>query len=528
VTRPGPTFLARDYVRNEPHVGRFYEGHYLNPADYLEKARRVDGRFHRDARMGALSMLRGWTPKAQDRVDRFADEDGFFVTTGQQPGLFGGPLYSLYKALTAIQLSRALECLLERPVLALFWIASEDHDWAEADHTHILDLDNQLRTLRLPVQGGAPNRPLHRIRLEAGLKEALDELRKALPETDFGPPLLELLSHAYRDGTTLSRGFGDLFSELLRDQPIAFVDAVNDELKAASLPTLFRELERSEEHEALLTRASSHLEMEGYHAQVPILEAGVNLFFEGPEGRDRLYRAGEGVRLNRAGVTMSRETVQDASREDPTLLSPNVLLRPVLESRIFPTLSYVAGPGEMAYFGQLKELFHAHDLEMPVVYPRHSATLVEKKIGKVLGKFHRSVESMDRPFHEIAGEIALDEVPPDVRGALGKLRGAVGEGAGALAKAVHSIDPTLKGPVTHARNTAFTAFDEAERKILQALKRENEIALEQLSKAQTHLFPQGKLQERALNPFYYLVRYGPELLPALLEEFKVDLDDHSA
>lgn len=182
----------------------------------------------------------------------------------------------------------------------------------------------------------------------------------------------------------------------------------------------------------------------------------------------------------------------------------------------------------MAYFGQLKGLFQAHGLEMPIVHPRHSITLVETKIGKVLAKFHRSPESLARPHHELAAEIALEEVPPEVRAALGEIRGAVGKGAGALGKAVQSIDPTLKGPVKHARNTAFAAFDDAERKILQALKREHEIALDQLEKAQRHLFPFGKPQERTLNVFYYLARYGPELLARLLDELAVDLGTHSA
>jgi uncharacterized protein YllA (UPF0747 family) len=155
-------------------------------------------------------------------------------------------------------------------------------------------------------------------------------------------------------------------------------------------------------------------------------------------------------------------------------------------------------------------------------------TLIEAKVQKVLSKFQRTPESLDRPFHELAAEIAREEIPPDVRRALGELRGAVGKGTGSLARAAQAIDPTLKGPVTHARNTAFAAFDEAERKILQAVKRENEIALEQLGKAQRHLYPMGKPQERCLNPFYYLARYGPEFISELLHEFNVDLGTHSA
>jgi bacillithiol biosynthesis cysteine-adding enzyme BshC len=327
---------------------------------------------------------------------------------------------------------------------------------------------------------------------------------------------------------TLPDGFRTILEGLLSDTPLLFVDAANPELKEASLPILFRELEEAEEHEALLNRVSSHLKMNGFGAQVPILEGGVNLFLEGPAGRDRLYREGTGFRLHRADVTLSASEIQDRSRDDPSVLSPNVVLRPVLESAIFPTVSYVAGPGEMAYFAQLREYFRSYGIRMPVIFPRHSVTFVEGKVEKVLEKFHLGVEALNRPHHELAAEIARADMPPAIRLSLGEIRGAIGSGAGYLAKATREIDPTLKGPVTHARNAAFSAFDHAERKILQAVKRQNEIALGQLEKAQQNLFPLGQPQERVLNPFYYLTRYGPDLIPRLLEEFQVALGTDSA
>jgi bacillithiol biosynthesis cysteine-adding enzyme BshC len=307
-----------------------------------------------------------------------------------------------------------------------------------------------------------------------------------------------------------------------------YVDAADPGLKELSRDVLFRELEAAEEHETMLHRVASHLEMDGYPVQVPILQGGVNLFLEGPSGRDRLYRTDSGFRLNRAEVAVSFEEIRDRVDADPSLLSPNVLLRPVVESTLFPTVSYVAGPGELAYYAQLKELFHNHGIRMPIIFPRHSVTFVETKVGKVLEKFHLGVEALDRPFHELAAEIAREEVPADVRRALGEIRGAIGKGASALTKASQVVDPTLKGPVTHARNAAFSAFDEAERKILQAVKRQNEISLGQLEKAQRNLFPLGKPQERVLNAFYYLSRYGPELIPALLDAFDVALGPNSA
>lgn len=164
---------------------------------------------------------------------------------------------------------------------------------------------------------------------------------------------------------------------------------------------------------------------------------------------------------------------------------------------------------------------------MPVIHPRFGAAVVEGKIRKVLDKFEMDGDALFRPFHEIAGEIARDEVPEDVRRALGEIRGALGKGSGALAKAAGGVDPTLKGPIQHARSVAMDAYADAERKILQAVKRENETALRQLEKAQLHLAPEGKPQERIFGPAYYLARYGADWVRAVAERMDVSLPPES-
>jgi bacillithiol biosynthesis cysteine-adding enzyme BshC len=515
-------------VQGESHLARFFEGDYRDLGVYLAKATEVDERFHHDARELALSLVSAPSEAAREGLERLRKEGGYFVTTGQQPGLFGGPLYSLYKALSAVKLAETLEAAFGRPVLPLFWVASEDHDWDEADHTHLLDAENRLHVFRIPSQDGPQARPLYRIPLTRGLDDVLDEFIQVVPENDFSKYYIKLLRDCYPTGVTLSDGFRSLMEGLLSDLPLLFIDAASPRLKEASLSLLLQELDAAEEHEALLHRVASHLEMDGYDAQVPILEGGTNLFLEGPAGRDRVYREGGAYRLKRANVKMSSSDLRARGEADPSCITPNVLLRPVVESALLPTVSYVAGPGELAYFAQLKEYFRSHGIRMPVVFPRHSVTFLEAKVRKVLEKFHLTVEALDRPHHELAGEIAREEVPPEVRRALGEIRGAIGKGAGTLGKATQAIDPTLKGPVNNARNTAFSAFDEAERKILQAVKRQNEITLGQLEKAQQNLFPLGKPQERVLNPLHYLSRYGPDLVPALLEEFDVALRTDSA
>jgi bacillithiol biosynthesis cysteine-adding enzyme BshC len=304
---------------------------------------------------------------------------------------------------------------------------------------------------------------------------------------------------------------------------VVFTDAGELALKRASAPTLRRELEEAEALEKVLADTDRRLQEAGYGLQVALMEGGVNLFLESSAGRERVYRENGGFRLRTSGDHLSAEQVLARAASDPGVLSPNVFLRPVVESAVFPTLAYVAGPGEMAYFAQLRDYFSAHGIRMPVIHPRYGATVVEAKIRKVLDKFGVDVPALDRPFHEVAGEVTREEVPVEVRRALGSLRGALGKGVGELEAAVKAVDPTLKGPVQHMRSQALGALEEVEKKVVHALKRENEIALAQLEKAQLHLFPRGKPQERVMNPFYYLTRYGPAFLDEVHRLFEVNL-----
>lgn len=450
------------------------------------------------------------------------------VTTGQQPGLFTGPLYSLYKALTAVRLAETLEEMVGRPVAPLFWVASEDHDWAETNHAWVVDTGNDLRQVVLPEVAGAGDRPLCQVPVGEVLPGALDELAAHLPDSPVAEEALALFRQAYgHDGVTLASGFQEALQRILEPFGVLFVQAHDPVLKARSREILEGGLTRAAPLEEALSGRAAALEKAGYPVQVPILEGGVNLFVEGPAGRERVYRDGDGFRLRHSETHLTEDELLTRIREETGTVSPNVLLRPVVEAHVFPTLSYVAGPGELTYFAQLQPVFDALEVGMPVIHPRMGATLVEKKVRKVLDKFDVSQDDLFQPFHELAGQLARDEIPGDVRRELGRIRGALGKGTSDLVDAAREVDPTLKGPIQHARSVAMDAFADAEKKILQAVKRENETALQQLEKAQLHLAPQGSPQERIFTPAYYLARYGTEWVREVADAMAVSLPPES-
>lgn len=523
VGRPGGSPLVSAYLQNDPAAAGFLGGPFESFASFAAKAREVDARFDKAARLRAVESV--IVPPGADpsRLERFVAEGGYMVTTGQQPGLFAGPLYNVSKALTAVRLAEALEARIGKPVLPLFWVSSEDHDWEEASQASLIGIDNQVHTLTVPPPGDGLTQSIHRIPLGADCADVVRDFVELLPKSDFSATYVDLITQAFRPGVTIADGFHTTLQALLGRFGLFFTDGALPSVKQGSAAVLWSELERAAELEGVLRGTAAELESAGYGLQVPILEGSVNLFLEGPAGRERIYRQDGAYRLRASGEQLSGAQVRERVAADAKALSPNVLLRPVVESAIFPTLTYVGGPGEIAYFGQIGAFFRAHGIDMPVIYPRWAATPVEGKIRKVLDKFGLDVAALDRPFHELASDVAREELPADVRAALGKLRGSMGAGAAELKRAATAVEKTLAGPVEQLAAQTQAALGDVEKKILQAVKRASETGLSQLEKAQVHLFPLGKPAERVQSPFYYLARYGGTLLDALHDRFQVNL-----
>jgi bacillithiol biosynthesis cysteine-adding enzyme BshC len=341
-----------------------------------------------------------------------------------------------------------------------------------------------------------------------------------LPESEFSPAYRALIERAYAPSRSLSEGFRETLRALVSPFGVYLADAAHPAVKRASRPVLASELERAEAHEHLLAERSAHLAADGYSPQVAILPGSVNVFVEGPAGRERVYRSEGGFQLRHSGGSLRREDLLARIDADDGSVSPNVLLRPVAES---PTVSLVVGPGEAAYFAQLQPYFKAFGVRPPVAYPRFTVTAVEAKVRKVLDKFGMDLRELRRPFHEVAAEISRDELPEGAERALAEIRGAIEKGSGELTDASREIHTTLAGSIQRAKSVSLDAWSDAEKKILQALRRESETRLAQLEKAQMHVFPNGKPQERALNVFYYLFRYGGAFLERVAERFEIRL-----
>jgi bacillithiol synthase len=520
--------LVDDYLRQDPRLAPFFAGSPFDPAAYRRNAEEVRSRFDARRAVEMATAVRPASAEAREKLAAIAAGQGFFVTTGQQPGLFGGPLYTVHKALTAVALAQRLEALLDAPVLALFWVASDDHDWEEANHVHVLDPSNALH--RIALEGEPkPRQSMGRQTLGNAAETALSELAETLPPSEFTPPLLDRLRAAYGADATVAGAFATTMAALFDGLPLGLVDGQDPTVRRLGAAVLRRDLETTVEQEAALRERTERLESAGYRSQVAVLPGASNVFYEdGAQGRDRLVRDADGWRLRASGERWTDAELWSLWHRDPAGFSANVVLRPVVESAIFPTLAYVAGPGEIRYLAQTGGLFEAHGIGMPLVFPRLGVTLVEGKVAKVMDRFGLDLSDFRRPAHELIAAVVRGDVPDEVGAAMMRLREVLQSGYQDLFEAARAVDPTLKGPIFGARNDALRGLSETEKKIRQHVKLKQETELEQVEKAAVNLAPMGRPQERVLNVHQYLARYGPELLGAILGAVRAGVDGRLA
>jgi len=258
--------------------------------------------------------------------DRLAAGDVLVVTTGQQPGLFIGPLYTVYKALSAIALARRLERERRVPVVPVFWVAGDDHDFAEANHTWFLNAAGELVQIVLRERAAdAPLVPVAREPCGPEIAAALAQLREGTPDTEFKAAVIEWLERWYRAEATLADAFAGALDALLGPRGLVVLRAYATSAKRAAAPWVLKGLD--------------HTLPDGY---TPVL-------LEARQGRDRLQRDGDVFVTRRSGERFTRAELERLAVEAPDRLSPNVLLRPVVEAALLPTVAYAAGPAELQY-----------------------------------------------------------------------------------------------------------------------------------------------------------------------------------
>ncbi len=450
---------------------------------------------------------------ATGQLDRLFTAGAMCVTTGQQPGLLTGPLYTLYKALSAVVLADLMEQQLERPVVPVFWVAGDDHDFVEASHAHVITLGNEVTTLRLPERApDAPLTPMYKERVGNSIAGVIETLTAQTPDTEFRPDVLAWLERHYRPEADLASAFGGALAELMGRFGLVVFDPTHPAAKAAMRPWLVRALQNAPAIDSGLVARANQLRSADRPVPVSVGDRATTVLLECRLGRDRLIVEDGVFHTRRSGERYALTELERLAETDPERFSPNVLLRPVVESAILPTLAYIGGPGELAYLPQCAPVYQTLGIAPQAHVPRWSARFVETKIQKVLHAYAITIDDLHLPEGSLERRLVSDEMPDDAARALGTLRATMDEEFSRLRTAAAGLDPTLAKPVDTARHQAAKGVDAIEKRLVGHLKQRNTLLVSKIAKARASLFPLGKPQERMLNAVPYLIRYGDTFL----------------
>lgn len=451
-------------------------------------------------------------------LDRLRDPDCLVVTTGQQPGLLTGPLYTIHKALSAVALARLCEQRWGRPVVPVFWAAGGDHDFAEGNHTSWTGADGSTVTVTLRERPPeAPLTPLYREPVGPEIMPILDRLAADLPASEHRDHVLGLFRRWYRPEASLADSCAHALAELLAPFGVVVFDATHSVVKRLQMPRLLEALARAQELEQFLVERHRALEAEGRDPGVTVGDGATLVMYEGQLGRDRLAARQPGFMTRRSREQLSLAEVERLAAEDPGRFSPNVLLRPAIESALLPTVAYLAGPGELRYLALADAVYGPMNIVRQRPLPRWSGVIVDARTDRVLEKFGATFAELLEPGQKLETRVVREQLPPEATTALRDLRAALTTHYEVLAQAAVAIDPTIERPIRNLAQQAYAGTDEAEKRLVNHLKKRQATETQQIARARELVLPLGRPQERVLTLAPWLARYGPTLLEELLQ-----------
>jgi bacillithiol synthase len=519
--------LAVDYVHLFEPLSPFFAG---NPADsraWVAAIGRAQVHARRRSEVAALVAAqqerRGAPRDAVAAAERLADPRTVAVVTGQQAGLFGGPMFTLLKAVTTLKLADQVARTHGVPTVAVFWIDAEDHDWDEVSACAVLDADLQRRTVSLGRPPGAGEAPVATVRLDGSVGGTIDALAAVLDPTEFSPTLLTHLRGAYRPGLGMADAFGRWMETLLGERGLVVFDASDPAAKPLVADVFVREFQDPGRTSALAARAGQDLVALGYHSQVVPHPDSLALFLL--EGGRQPIRVENGI-VTSGGAT--REAAEWAKRaaEHPEHFSPNVLLRPVVQDTLFPTVCYVSGPNELAYLAQLGSVYAHFGVPMPLFFPRATITLLDSAGARFLGRYAVPFESLQADDEAALNRLLETQLPSSVEQALQDASRAVNLAMEDLIAAVPAVDPTLEGAARSTLGRMQHELQSLHAKTIQAAKKRDETLRRQFKRTRAQAFPDGHAQERTIGHVYFLNRYGPVLVDRLVADLPLDMGRH--
>jgi bacillithiol synthase len=526
---PRMSRLFTDFLYDYEKVAQFYTDFGRTVSPLAEHARQVGAQeFERDRVANALERInrKAGSPELTfQHIEMLRRKGSVAIVTGQQAGLFTGPLYTIHKALTVIKLAK---CLREQGVEAVpvFWIASEDHDYEEVNHTRLIDLEGNLQTVRYEPQDRPLEVPVGKIELDEGINAALDQFIAQLPPSEFLQEIENDLRQSYQPGTGFAEAFAKLMARIFKDYGVVLLDPGDEGLKQVAAPLYAKAIEKSTEIASALVERSAALVKAGYHAQVNTAEDMVPLFIIDEGRRVALAERDGRFQVKGSSRTFEKDELAQLALRCPNCFSPNVTLRPVVQDYLLPTAAYIGGPAELAYFAQIRAVYETLERPAPCVLPRASFTIVEGRHQKTMEKYDLQLNDFFEGLHAAVTKVVETSLDRSTAEAFAETEKVFNEQLNKLEEILHKADPTLADSLKRSREKVLYQIEHLRTRFIHASARREETTFRQVERAYTTLMPNKNFQERELNAFYFLARYGQSLIDELYDAADVGFSNH--
>ncbi|MFN0141788.1 MAG: bacillithiol biosynthesis cysteine-adding enzyme BshC [Pyrinomonadaceae bacterium] len=462
--------------------------------------------------------------KTFENIELLRDVDTVAVVTGQQAGLFTGPLYTIYKALSAIKLANELIDN-GRKAVPVFWVATEDHDFDEVAEAHVLDRNAQPVRLQYNPADVRKGVSVGDIKLDSTIVSVIDELFSQLPRSEFSTDILKLLRSAYGEGNDLGAAFGKTLAALFSNYGLVIIDPLQKGIKRLAAPIYKQAVIHADEIVAAIRQQNRSLDADGFHAQVLVEDDYFPLFLHDDEGRrTALRRAGDGVYRAKGGTHdfTTRELEQIAVNE-PERLSPGVMLRSVVQDHLLPTICYFGGAAEIAYFAQNSAAYKALERPVTPIFHRQAFTLVESRQRRALERFGWDLRTLFDGKESATLTAAANILSPKLAGLFADVEEKINAELHRLDEALSESDVTLAANLATRRRKIIYHIETLRKKALLAETKKDETMRRQIDDLFNSLLPSGGLQERSLNVFSFINKHGFGFIDVLYDS--VDLND---
>lgn len=527
---PEQNDLFLDFLYNFENVNHYYKKNFrsaevvYNTIQELEKSN-----YHQREKLVAAiyNQYSSLTPSdsTTNNINLLKENTTFAIITGQQAGIVGGPLYNCYKIISAIKLAQLLkEKFPSYNFVPVFWMEVEDHDYDEIAKITIPGLNNEIRTIK--CEKSTPNSTsIGKTSFDSNISNFLDTLSNSLMQTEFSESLFFNIKKAYAEGKSIKHAFKEMLFSLFDEYGLIIFDTVEPDVKSMLRSVFKKEIINYKENAKSVIEVSAKLEEE-YHAQVKVRP--INLFYVDNEGRYAIEPTDnhDEFRLKGKRQKFTTDEILQLIDKSPESFSPNVLLRPICQDKLFPTLCYIGGPGEISYFAQLMPLYNLYQITQPILYPRASATILENSVSKLTEKYKLNITDFFTKQNELINQIIANTNSFNLEDISKNLADNINNNLDVFSGQILSIDKTLLDNINKTKDNINHSLKILTSKVFEAQKRKDDVTVRQLIKAHNFVYPNEVLQEREIAWIYFINKYGKDRFMSALKSICINKFEH--